>query len=72
MSEAGFVKLAVLPVGLGPFGFIEPARWAPGRTLLDRVAGLWGRIPPATGAVLAVFGLWSLYFGLFVRLEDWV
>ncbi len=25
-----------------------------------------------TGAVLVAFGLWSLYFGLFVRLEDWV
>ncbi len=72
MSEADSVKPAVLPVGLGLLGFIEPARWAPGRALLDRLAGLWGGVRRATAAGLGVGGLWSLSFGLFVRLEDWV
>ncbi len=67
----GFVSLALFGLALSaPLALA--VLWAPGRTLLDRVAGLSGRIPRATGAVLAVFGLWSLYFGLFVRLEDWV
>ena len=39
---------------------------------IDRFAGLSNRIPRWTGTVLAVFGLWSIYFGLFVNLVDWV
>ncbi|MFQ5973682.1 MAG: cytochrome c biogenesis CcdA family protein [Alphaproteobacteria bacterium] len=67
----GFLSLAL-------FGLVLSAplalavRWPPGERLLDRVAGLSGRIPRWTGALLVLFGLWSIYFGLFVRLEDWV
>ena len=67
----GFLSLAL-------FGLVLSAplalavRWPPGERLLERVAGLSGRIPRWTGALLVGFGLWSIYFGLFVRLEDWV
>ncbi len=67
----GFLSLAL-------FGLVLSAplalavRWPPGEQLLDRVAGLSSRIPRWTGALLVAFGLWSIYFGLFVRLEDWV
>ena len=67
----GFVSLALFGLAL-PAPLALAVLWTPGRTLLDRVAGLSSRIPRATGAVLVVFGLWSVYFGLFVRLEDWV
>ncbi len=65
-------------LSLGLFGLALSAplalavSWAPGGRLLDRVAGLSGRVPRVAGAVLVAFGLWSIYFGLFVRLEDWV
>lgn len=67
----GFATLAL-------FGFALSAPlalailWAPARGLLDRLAGLSSRVPRVTGAVLIAFGLWSIYFGIFVRLEDWM
>ena len=67
----GFLTLALFGLALSaPLALA--VLWAPGRWLLDRVAGLSSRIPRVAGAVLVAFGLWSLYFGLFVRLEDWV
>jgi cytochrome c-type biogenesis protein len=67
----GFLILALFGLALSaPLALA--ILWAPGRGLLDRLAGLSHRIPRVTGAVLIVFGLWSIYFGLFVRLEDWV
>ena len=67
----GFLSLALFGVFLS-VPIVLAISWAPGRALLDRVAGLSSRIPRWTGAVLVAFGLWSIYFGLFVRLEDWV
>lgn len=67
----GFLSLALFGLALSaPLGLA--VLWPPGRRMLDRVAGLSHRVPRITGAVLVAFGLWSIYFGLFVRLEDWV
>ncbi len=67
----GFLSLGLFGLALSaPLGLA--VLWPPGRGLLDRVAGLSHRVPRITGAVLVAFGLWSIYFGLFVRLEDWV
>ncbi len=67
----GFLSLALFGLALSaPLAFA--VSWAPGRGLLDRVAGLSSRVPRVAGAVLVAFGLWSIYFGLFVKLEDWV
>ncbi len=41
------------------------------RRLLDRFAALSARMPLWAGAVFVALGLWSIYFGLFVNLEDW-
>ena len=66
----GFLSLALFGLFLSvPLAGI--VLWPAGERLLDRVAGLSDRIPRWTGAVLVGFGLWSIYFGLFVRLEDW-
>ena len=67
----GFFILALFGLALS-VPLVLAVLWAPGRGLLDRLAGLSSRIPRVTGAVLIAFGLWSIYFGLFVRLEDWV
>ncbi len=67
----GFGSLALFGLFLSAPLAVAVA-WPPGERLLDRFAGLSSRIPRWTGAVLAVFGLWSIYFGLFVNLEDWV
>ena len=42
--------------------------FAPARHALDWVAGLSRRAPLWTGLVLILLGLWSVWFGLFVRL----
>ncbi len=67
----GFLSLALFGLVLSA-PLVLAVLWAPGRGLLDRVAELSSRIPRWTGAVLVAFGLWSIYFGLFVRLENWV
>ncbi len=69
-ATQGFFILALFGLALSvPLALA--VLWAPGRGLLDRLAGLSSRIPRVTGAVLIAFGLWSIYFGLFVNLEDW-
>ena len=67
----GFASLALFGLFLSA-PLVVAVVWPPGERLLDRFAGLSSRVPRWTGAVLAVFGLWSIYFGLFVKLEDWV
>ncbi len=67
----GFGSLALFGLFLSAPLAVAVA-WPPGERLLDRFAGLSRRIPRWTGAVLVAFGLWSIYFGLFVNLEDWV
>jgi len=66
----GFASLALFGLALSAPLAVAVA-WPAGERLLDRFAGLSRRVPRWTGAILAVFGLWSIYFGLFVNLEDW-
>jgi cytochrome c-type biogenesis protein len=67
----GFLTLALFGVFLSA-PLAVAVVWPAGERLLERFAGLSSRVPRWTGAVLAAFGLWSIYFGLFVKLEDWV
>lgn len=66
----GFVSLGLFGLALSvPLALVVllPA----GRRLLDWLAGLTLRIPIWIGVIFVVLGLWSMYFGLFVNLEDW-
>lgn len=67
----GFVTLALFGLALS-LPLVAALVWAPARRLLDRFASLSARVPLWTGIVFVALGLWSIYFGLFVRLEDWV
>lgn len=66
----GFLTLGLFGLALSA-PLVLAVLWEPGRRLLDRLAGLSTRIPVVVGIVLIGLGLWSLYFGLFVNLEDW-
>jgi len=66
----GFVSLGLFGLALS-LPLVLAVLWEPGRQLLDRLAGLSVRIPVVVGVVLIGLGLWSVYFGLFVNLEDW-
>jgi cytochrome c-type biogenesis protein len=67
----GFVSLAVFGLFLSA-PLIAALFFAPMRRSLDRIAGLSIRMPFWTGVLFVALGLWSIYFGLFVNLEDWV
>lgn len=61
----GFLSLAVFGLALSmPLVLVVASSRA--RHLLDRVSSLSARVPTWIGLLLVVFGLWSLYFGLFV------
>ncbi|MEQ9641445.1 MAG: cytochrome c biogenesis protein CcdA [Alphaproteobacteria bacterium] len=66
----GFVSLALFGLALS-VPLVLAAAFAPARRLLDWLAGLSRRVPFWTGIVLVALGLWSIWFGLFVNLEDW-
>lgn len=68
---AGFVSLALFGLTLS-LPLVLAATFAPAHRALDWLAGLSRRIPFWTGVVLIVLGLWSIGFGLFVNLEDWI
>ncbi len=74
-SASGAVLIGFLTLGLFGLALSAPlvvaVLWEPGRRLLDRLAGLSVRVPTVIGFVLIGLGLWSVYFGLFVNLEDW-
>ena len=74
-SAAGTVALGFVSLGLFGLALSAPlvlaVLWEPGRRLLDRLAGLSVRVPLVIGLVLIGLGLWSVYFGLFVNLEEW-
>lgn len=38
---------------------------------IERIVSLSKRIPFWTGVVFVGLGMWSIYFGLYIRLEDW-
>jgi cytochrome c-type biogenesis protein len=61
----GFLSLAVFGLALSmPLVLVVASSRA--RRLLDRLSSLSTRVPTWIGLLLVVFGLWSLYFGLFV------
>ena len=66
----GFVSLGLFGLALSA-PLVVAVLWTPGRRLLDRLAGLSSCVPVVVGIVLIGLGLWSVYFGLFVNLEDW-
>jgi cytochrome c-type biogenesis protein len=61
----GFLSLAVFGFALS-MPLVAVVAWSRTRQLLDRVSSLSARVPTWIGLLLVVFGLWSLYFGLFV------
>jgi cytochrome c-type biogenesis protein len=65
---AGFVSLAVFGLALS-LPLVAAVLFRPARQALDWLAGLSGRIPFWTGAVLIALGLWSLWFALFVDVK---
>ena len=63
----GFVSLALFGLALS-LPLVVAVLIAPARQALDWIAGLARRAPIWTGLVLIALGLWSVWFGLFVRL----
>jgi cytochrome c-type biogenesis protein len=63
----GFVSLALFGLALS-LPLIVAVLFAPARRALDWIAGLTQRVPLWTGVVLIALGLWSVWFGLFVKL----
>jgi len=63
---SGFVSLGLFSLALS-LPLVAAVLFAPARQLLDRMAGLFTRLPFWTGVLLIVFGLWSIGFGLFVE-----
>lgn len=68
---AGFVSLALFGLALSS-PLVLAVAFAPARHALDWLAGLSRRIPFWTGVILIALGAWSIWFGLFVNLEDWI
>jgi cytochrome c-type biogenesis protein len=63
---SGFVSLAVFGLALS-LPLVAAVLFEPARRALDWLAGLSGRIPVWTGAVLIALGIWSIWFGLVVE-----
>lgn len=63
---AGFISLALFGLALS-LPLVLAVLFGPARRALDRLAGLSGRLPFWTGALLVVLGLWSIGFALFAR-----
>jgi cytochrome c-type biogenesis protein len=63
----GFFSLLLFGLALS-LPLVLAVLWAPARRGLDWLAGLSGRMPRWTGAVLALLGLWSIGSGLFAHL----
>ncbi|MDE2166326.1 MAG: hypothetical protein KGJ66_08305 [Alphaproteobacteria bacterium] len=64
----GFLSLALFGLALS-LPLIVAMLFAPARAALDWLAGLSRRAPIWTGLVLVALGLWSMWFGLFVKLR---
>ncbi len=67
----GFVTLAVFGLFLS-VPLVVALFLAPARRGLDRLAAMSIRLPFWTGVLFVALGLWSIWFGLFVKLENWV
>ena len=70
-AAKGFASLALFGLALS-LPLVLALSWDSARRVLDRLAGLSSRLPMWTGIIFIGLGLWSMYFGLFVSLEDWV
>lgn len=70
-AATGFASLAVFGLFLS-VPLVAALFFAPMRALLDKFAGFSIRMPFWTGVLFVALGLWSIYFGLFVKLENWV
>jgi cytochrome c-type biogenesis protein len=66
----GFSSLALFGFALSAPLLLALA-WGPARRALDRLAALSAKVPFWTGIVFVALGLWSIYLGVFVNLEDW-
>lgn len=66
----GFFTLALFGLALS-LPLLVALSWERARIALDKLAALSARLPLLTGVVFIGLGLWSIYFGLFVSLEDW-
>lgn len=69
-AATGFITLSLFGLALSA-PLVATLFYAPARKALDRLAALSVRMPFWTGMVFVALGLWSIYFGLFVNLEDW-
>ena len=69
-AATGFLTLALFGLALS-LPLVAALVFPAVRGVLDRLAGLSVRMPFWTGILFVALGLWSLYFGLFVNLEDW-
>ena len=67
----GFVALALFGLALS-LPLVVAVTFPAVARRLDRLAGLSRRMPFWTGVVFVILGLWSIWFGTFVNLEDWV
>jgi len=66
----GFISLALFGLALS-LPLVAALFFAPARNMLDRLTGLSIKMPFWTGVLFVTLGFWSIYFGLFVNLEDW-
>jgi len=67
----GFATLAVFGLFLSA-PLVAALFFAPVQRGLDRVAAMSIRVPFWTGILFVALGVWSIYFGLFVDLKNWV
>ena len=70
-AAKGFGTLALFGLALS-VPLLAALLFAPVRRALDRLADLSIRMPFWTGVLFVTLGLWSMYFGLFLNLEDWI
>jgi len=64
----GFVSLALFGIALS-LPLIVAVLFEPARRALDWLGALSRRLPFWTGVILSALGLWSIWFGVFARLE---
>ena len=64
----GFLTLAIFGLALS-LPLVVAVLFKSARGFLDRIAKLSDRMPRWTGILMVTLGLWSAYFGFFVRIE---
>lgn len=68
-AAEGFVALALFGFALS-LPLVVAVLFAPARRALDWLAALSRRLPVWTGVLLIALGAWSIWFGLFVSLDQ--